>query len=169
MEERASIIRLLGLPESFTVVLLIFSFILVLAPYFAGGDFGLFKIPQFTDNSRKKLRIIGPIVLLVLISLFVPIIPQHGAANLNNANRSDNDNTNARIEKAANPPPVDVRAQVQQHIKRANDLYTHADNDADFAEAVKECNEALALEPENQEALNLKERINKTWEVLKRN
>jgi hypothetical protein len=167
LEERASIIKLLGLPETFAVVLLTFSFILALAPYFSGADFGLFKIPQFTDSARKKLKIIGPIIFLVLVILFVPVIPQHVFTNSNKTNRSNNDNNNARIETVASPsPPVDVYAQVQQHIKRANDLYTHADNDADFAEAVKECDEALSLEPENQEARNLKERINKTRRIL---
>jgi tetratricopeptide (TPR) repeat protein len=36
--------------------------------------------------------------VVTLVSLFMPMIRQHGAANSNNANRSDNDNTNARTE-----------------------------------------------------------------------
>jgi tetratricopeptide (TPR) repeat protein len=76
LEERASIIKLLGLPETFAVLLLTFSFILLLAPYFSGADFGLFKIPQFTDSARKKLKLIGPIAFLALVMLFVPLIPR---------------------------------------------------------------------------------------------
>jgi uncharacterized membrane protein YhdT len=155
LEERISIIKLLGLPETFAVVLLTFCLILLLAPYFSGADFGLFKIPQFTDFAKKKLKIIGPIVFAVLVILFVPVITQHVSTSSNNTNRSNNDNNNARIEMVASPsPPVDVHAQAQQHIKRAHDL----DNNADFEDAVKECDKALDLEPENQEALELKER-----------
>lgn len=36
--------------------------------------------------------------VVTLVSLFMPMIRQHGAANSNNVNRSDNDSTNARIE-----------------------------------------------------------------------
>jgi hypothetical protein len=139
LEERASIIKLLGLPETFAVVLLTFSFILALAPYFSGADFGLFKIPQFTDSARKKLKIIGPIIFLVLVILFVPLIPQHVSTISNNANRSDNDNkqnepNNARTENTTSPTPlVNIHAQAQQHIKRANDLY----NNANLEDAIK--------------------------------
>lgn len=171
LEERTSIIKLLGLPETFAVLLLTFSFILALAPYFSGADFGLFKIPQFTDSARKKLKIIGPIIFLALVILFVPMIPQHVSTKSNNDNRSDNDNkqgasNNAQTENAVSPTPlVNVHAQAQQHVKRANDLY----NNANFEDAINECDKALALEPENQEALSLKTRINKTREVLNRN
>jgi len=171
LEERVSIIKLLGLPETFAVVLLTFSFILALAPYFSGADFGLFKIPQFTDSARKKLKIIGPIIFLALVTLFVPMIPRQVSTNSNNANRSDNDNkqsnsNNTRIENAVSPTPtVDVHAQAQQHIKRANELY----DKADFEEALKECDKALALEPDNQEARDLKEQITGTMKTLNSN
>lgn len=71
------------------MLLLTFSFILLLAPYFSGADFGLFKIPQFTDSARKKLKIIGPIVFLALVMSFVPMIrvPKPNAPN-------PSDNTN---------------------------------------------------------------------------
>lgn len=171
MEERASIIELLGLPETFAVVLLTFSFILALAPYFSGADFGLFKIPQFTDSAQKKLKLIGPIIFLALISLFVPMIPKHASTNSDNSNRSDknnkqSDSNNARIKTAISPTPlVDIHAQVQQYIRRANELY----NNADFEDAVRECDKALDLEPENQEARNLKEHIKGTMKILNSN
>jgi tetratricopeptide (TPR) repeat protein/uncharacterized membrane protein YhdT len=104
LEERASIIKLLGLPETFAVVLLTFSFILTLAPYFSGADFGLFKIPRFTDFARKKLKLIGPIVFLVLVTLFVHMIPQRVSINSNNANRSDNNNNRSD----ANPNTITI-------------------------------------------------------------
>lgn len=91
MEQRTSIIKLLGLPDTFAVVLLTFSFILALAPYFSGADFGLFKIPQFTDSARKKLKVIGPLLFLAIGMLFIPMIPQGVSRNSNNVNRKDSD------------------------------------------------------------------------------
>ncbi|MBV9925416.1 MAG: hypothetical protein JOZ96_10405 [Acidobacteria bacterium] len=160
MEERASVIKLLGLPDAFTGMLLIFSFILLLAPYLSGADFGPFKIPQFTDSARKKLKIIGPIVFLTLIVLFVPMIPAR-APKPNEPGPADN--TNKPGSPGTTPPkndenratPIDVRAQVQQHVKRANELY----NDADLEGALKESDQALDLEPGNREARDLKAEI----------
>lgn len=71
------------------VVVLTFVFILCLAPYLSGADFGLFKIPQFTDVARKRLKIIAPIFLLLSIMLFVPIIPL--PVKSDNANRINTD------------------------------------------------------------------------------
>jgi len=162
----------MGLPETFAVLLLTFSFILLLAPYFSGADFGLFKIPQFTDSARKKLKIIGPIVFLALVMSFVPLIPGRVAKPnesnpVNNTNKPDGpDATPTKNDgNRATPTPTDVRAQVQQHVKRANELY----NNADLEEAVKECDKALELEPANPEALNLKERIQGTIKILNPN
>lgn len=160
LEERASIIKLLGLPETFAVLLLTFSFILLLAPYFSGADFGLFKIPQFADPARKKLKLIGPIVFLALVVSFVPLIPgrvtkpsePNPAANTNKPGGPDTTPTKSESTRAT---PTDVRAQVQQHVKRANDLY----NNADLEGALKECDKALDLEPGNREARDLKEEI----------
>ncbi len=170
MEEKINIIKLIGLPDTFAVVLLTFSFILALAPWFSGADFGLFKIPQFTDVAKKKLKIIGPIVFFALLILFVPMIPQRASTNSNNANRSDNDNrrndsNNAATKRDGDPTPADVHAQAQQHIKHAYDLY----HIADLEGAVKECDKALELEPENQEALKLKQDIKGTMEIVNSN
>jgi len=67
--EKISLLKLLGLPSEFGLALLILSLILLLAPYFAGHDFGVFKIPPFKYVVKKKLKIIGPILfILILIS-----------------------------------------------------------------------------------------------------
>lgn len=66
-----------GLPDPFGVVLLVFSFILLLAPYFSGTDFGLFKIPTVNDRARKLLKVIGPILFMFCIFLFAPILPSN--------------------------------------------------------------------------------------------
>lgn len=167
----------MGMPDTFGVVLLTFCFILALAPWFSGADFGLFKIPQFTDSAKKKLKIIGPLAFLVLVVLFMPIIPQHlpASPNSNNSNRNDsnanqsdnrqNDSNSARIKSDGNSIPPDTHAQVQQHIKRANDLY----DKANLKDALEECDKALRLEPENQEASDLEAHIKRTMEILKPN
>lgn len=65
----------LGIPDGFGAVLLTFGFILVLAPYFSGADFGAFKIPLFTERARKWLKIIGPVVFTLFILICIPFIP----------------------------------------------------------------------------------------------
>lgn len=167
MEDKISIVKLLGLPEAFAVVLLTFSFVLLLAPYFSGADFGLFKIPQFTDLARKKLKIIGPIIFLVLFTLFVPVIP-HAPKTPKNGSETGNrqsDSNNAQTNSNSNlSTPRDVHNQVQQHLSRARVLYAGAQ----YEDAVKECDRALGLEPENQDALNLKKEINNAIQILNR-
>ena len=158
LEPKVSIIRFLGFPETFGVVLLTFSFVLLLAPYFSGADFGLFKIPRFTDLARKKLKLIGPIVFLGSGILFVPMIRQ---PVISNTNRSD---SNARPDSNL-ATPKDPHTQVLQYLERARSLYGKAQYD----EALEECDKALNLEPENQDALGLKTSINKTKEILNRN
>jgi hypothetical protein len=170
LEERASIVKLLGLPETFAVLLLTFSFILLLAPYFSGADFGLFKIPQFTDSARKKLKIVGPIVFLALVILFVPLIPARAPKPIepnpaDNTNKPGGPDTAPTKSDSNRATPPDVHARVQQHVTRANELYKNAE----LEEAVKECDKALDLEPGNQQALDLKEHVKGTMKILNSN
>lgn len=163
MEGKISIIKLLGLPETFAVVLLTFSFILVLAPYFSGADFGLFKIPQFTDSARKKLKMVGPVIFLVLVILFVPIIRAPVPANSRSSESSNNDDKHPTVSnaqtKSISEPSIDD--QVQGYLRRAREL-----NDrAEFKEALTECEKAIAKEPQNQEALVLKKQITDAIEI----
>jgi len=74
MTRLESIFSKLGLPEGFGVVILVFSFILMLSPYFSGLDFGVFKVPIFSNKVAKKLKIIAPALFLIVIFLFVPIL-----------------------------------------------------------------------------------------------
>lgn len=75
MMDKESLFKLVPLPQPFGVVLLSFFFILLLAPYFSGADFGLFKIPNFTESAKKRLKIIGPVVFCLCLLSFLPIIP----------------------------------------------------------------------------------------------
>jgi tetratricopeptide (TPR) repeat protein len=157
LQDKINVIKFLGIPDAFAVVVLTFIFILCLAPYFSGDDFGLFKIPQFTEVARKRLKIIGPIVFLSLVALlFIPMISLRSDVNPANTNRSNNGNLNS---------PIDNHNKAQQHIDRAKALL----DDTKYEEAIKECNEALKLEPGNQKALDLIKLIDKTVEILNSN
>jgi hypothetical protein len=75
MSDRSSLFRVSGLPDSFGAILLVFSFILFLAPYFSGADFGVFKIPLFALQAKKWLKAIGPILFISCTLCFVPMFP----------------------------------------------------------------------------------------------
>src|SRR5712691_8267570 len=62
----------LGLPEQFGVVLLLLALILLLAPYLAGQDLGVIKVPPFTPSSKRILRVFGPLAMLAALFLHVP-------------------------------------------------------------------------------------------------
>jgi hypothetical protein len=69
-----SILEKLGIPEVFGATLLLFSLILTLAPYFTGNDFGIFKIPRFSRVVRRRLYVVGPLMLLLAASLHIPLL-----------------------------------------------------------------------------------------------
>lgn len=74
MNDKVSLFKLSGLPDPFGIVLLIFSFILLLSPYFSGADFGIFKVPLFTPLTKKWLKLIGPIIFFLCVFSFLPIV-----------------------------------------------------------------------------------------------
>jgi hypothetical protein len=73
--DRSSLFKMSGLPEPFGLVLLVFFFILLLTPYFAGQDFGPFKTLTVNERAKRLLKIIGPILFVSCILLFVPFFP----------------------------------------------------------------------------------------------
>lgn len=74
--EPKCILDLLGLPGAFGVTLLVVSLILVLAPYFAGLDFGVIKIPDFSPEWRRRLKWFGPFTLVFIILIHIPFYTQ---------------------------------------------------------------------------------------------
>ena len=70
--EFKSILDLLGLPGAFGGTLLVLSLILALAPYFAGLDFGVIKIPDFSPEWRRRLKWLGPFALVLMILIHIP-------------------------------------------------------------------------------------------------
>jgi hypothetical protein len=83
MNNRENVLDLVGLPSEFGHVLLVLSLVLALAPFFSGHDFGILKIPNFTDNAKKILKIIGPISLLVAIGLHIKFFEKMLETNQN--------------------------------------------------------------------------------------
>ncbi|MDG4551693.1 MAG: SH3 domain-containing protein [Candidatus Contendobacter sp.] len=63
------------IPSEFGKTLLGFAFLLLLAPYFSGKDFGLLKIPEFSNIQKKKIKLFGPLFFLLSISTFIPFFP----------------------------------------------------------------------------------------------
>jgi hypothetical protein len=129
--------------------------------YSPGVNSGLLRLSRFTVPDRKKLKVIVPAGLLILAILFVLIISLHTPVIPGGAHKNDNSQTeNDGIPR----PPVDVRSQVQLRLDRARALY----DDAEFDDAIKQCDEALRIEPHNQEAHDLKNHISGTKEILNR-
>jgi hypothetical protein len=70
---RRSIIEIIRLPETFGVVLLTGSLVLLLSPYMSGADFGIFKVPIFPSETARILRAVGPAAFLLALFLFLPV------------------------------------------------------------------------------------------------
>lgn len=66
-----------GIPPEFGLSLLTLSLILFLSPYFSGVDFGVIKIPKLQIKTKKWLKIVGPVLLIGVVSLFLPVWPRH--------------------------------------------------------------------------------------------
>lgn len=74
MDNRKSIISWLGIPEAFSTAVLLLALILTLAPYLAGTDFGIFKVPDLNAQYKRTFKRLGPVLLLVMLFLFVPLL-----------------------------------------------------------------------------------------------
>jgi hypothetical protein len=71
-----SLVRFLALPESFTSTLLILATIAALVPYLPPeAEFGPIKVPALPPRTRRRLRRLGPVLLLLALGLFIPIWP----------------------------------------------------------------------------------------------
>lgn len=71
------LLRALGLPDQFGQILLLAGLVLCLAPYVHGVDFGAFKIPSFEPAVRSRLKVLGPVWLLLAVLAHVPTFPRH--------------------------------------------------------------------------------------------
>ncbi len=74
--KKISLFELLGWQDDFGVLLLSVCFILLLAPYLAGKDFGIIKIPEFSLQTKRALRWLGPLLFIACaVALVAPLIP----------------------------------------------------------------------------------------------
>lgn len=73
---RRSTLQLLGLPDSVGALFLTAAVVLLLSPYLAGSDFGVFKIPAFPQETVRILRFVGPPLFLLLFCSFLPVWKQ---------------------------------------------------------------------------------------------
>lgn len=74
--KRRSTLGVLGLPESFGTLLATFALGLALAPYLAGADFGVIKVPTVPAGLAGVLRWAGPLALIAFLALFIPAWPE---------------------------------------------------------------------------------------------
>lgn len=81
--KRNSLFKLSGLPDGFGVVVLTFGFAIALSPYLAGIEVGGLKIPAFSEGIASGLKIAGPILFLVIIALFVPVVKKRSSKDFN--------------------------------------------------------------------------------------
>ena len=63
----------LGLPDALGTGAVVLALIFALAPYTAGSDFGILKVPTFSEGAQKRLKIAGPILLAMALALFLPL------------------------------------------------------------------------------------------------
>jgi len=105
-----NILDVLRIPPEFGLILLTLSLILFLSPYFSGVDFGVIKIPKLNSKTKKRLKIIGPILFVSAVSLFVPFWPQPDTQDLSQLSiqslRISQSDTNYRLEIIANNPTI---------------------------------------------------------------
>ena len=106
--EHKSTYTLLGLPDDFATVLLIVALILALSPYLSGADFGVFKVPSFSDEVRSRLRLLGPLALAGVVLLFLPVWPPSDPAA---SEVSEDPDTFSIAPEAPDPVPAEAPAR----------------------------------------------------------
>lgn len=62
----------LGIPDPVSATFVALFIILTLSSWAAGQDFGIFKIPNFNNTTKKRLKIIGPLLLTFSLLAFIP-------------------------------------------------------------------------------------------------
>jgi SAM-dependent methyltransferase len=70
--EKTSTLAKIGLPTEFGALLLTLALILTISPYLGGADFGILKIPTFSQQTTDLLRRLGPVLLVTFALAFVP-------------------------------------------------------------------------------------------------
>jgi len=66
-------LSILGIPAEFGILLLTLSLALLLSSYFSGIDFGVIKVPRLGISAKRRLEVIGPLLICFAVFLFLPI------------------------------------------------------------------------------------------------
>lgn len=137
MERHESVIHRLGLPPEFGLVLLVLSLALAVAPYLANSDFGILKVPSFVPRTRKRLRVVGLVALLVAMGLHVPILrsqPQAAPASAPPSSSVVPNNPQPGRETFLAGTVVDERteAAISNATVTAGDRWTSTDSTGTF-------------------------------------
>ena len=74
----SSIYQILGIPDAIAGTATLFCLILTLVPYAPGKDFGIIKVPSFSDRAARRLKFLGPILLVIFIAGFFPLWQKNG-------------------------------------------------------------------------------------------
>lgn len=64
-----------GFPESLAITLTLVSLSLALVPWFAGTDFGIFKVPDLRPSITRPMKYIAPACFSLFVAGFLKIIP----------------------------------------------------------------------------------------------
>ncbi len=96
-----SVLEATGLPSQFGTTLLLLFLILSIVPFFSGKDFGVLKIPEFGEASKRRLRLVGPLLLLTAIILHLPLLPLRTPTESHLEDRNPATSVDADIEDSA--------------------------------------------------------------------
>jgi hypothetical protein len=72
MGSKQSTYEKLGIPSPIGETVGLLGLALTLSPYLAGVDFGILKIPDFSEPGKHAMRMYGPVVLAGSLLLFFP-------------------------------------------------------------------------------------------------
>jgi len=117
-----SILEFANIPSQFGLTILLFSLVLLAAPYFAGHDFGFLKVPKFQPSLKSKLKIFGPVLMISAILAHAPLLSKTNPDfNLDDKNGSPNNVSGwftARWSKAGSNNAVTVPVAVVRDMKQ---------------------------------------------------
>ena len=124
MDGKLNILSASGLPAELGLLIGVLSLALLVVPLFAGQNYGLFKIPWFSQNNKKTYRKIGVVLLILTVALHIPFLDQansikqfDGQTGLNHLQHD----TKEAIEKAVDQTePIAVTFDDKRTIESAN-------------------------------------------------
>jgi hypothetical protein len=167
MTDKLSLFKLLGLPEPFGVVLLTISFVLFLAPFLSGKDFGVIIIPEFKHATKKRLKKVGPIVFIICLLLFFPLIPIDHKSSDRATRVAPGSQENESV--TTYPPEDQVRKQIDVALQRGEigEAIQWLDKMRAGPGREEECGRLFSYSIKNQEMDAAERLVGKCWKGKK--